>query len=172
MINKENKVPIDPLVDLILRLAQKKQGQVLNQIRNLIYQPFQLRYHPILFSILPDKETGITFYSLRQAYRLIGPLMASYPRTTDTGNFGRSLGELEWTIGQATIEHKLLIITQSSRLYWAESTLLRLVTLMKDRGILINWNQLLIDTRYWNENTLNRWYEALVSARQRKKNLI
>ncbi len=168
MTDIETQNTEDPLVGLILELAQRKQTRLLTEIRNLRYQPFQRRYHPVLFNVLPDRRTGVTFYSLRQAYRLIGPLMAGYPATIDTGNFGRSLGLLERVIGQATIERKLLIIRQSSKLHWAEPTLLSLVKLMQQNGIVINWHQLVRDARYWNEKTLNHWYEGLVSARKEK----
>lgn len=169
MSDVENPVTTDPLVDLILDLAGRKQDRVLAEIRRLIYQPFPRRYHPTLFSILPEPETGVIYYSLRQVYRLIGPLMASYPVTTDKGNFGRSLGELERAIGQATVERKLLIIRQAARLHWVEPTLLNLVILMRARGILINWNQFVKDARYWNEQALNHWYEDLISVRRKEK---
>lgn len=169
MSDIENQVPMDPMVDTILELAQRKRSKELKQIRNLIYEPFRSRYHPILFRLLPDKEAGVAYYSLRQAYRLIGPLMAGYPRMTRVGNFGHSLGQLERVIGQSVAERKLLIIRQSLKLHWAESTLLRLVTLMQDNNILINWDQLLLDARYWNKTALNKWYEDLYSVRKREE---
>lgn len=169
MNNVENPVTNDPLVDLILELARTKQHRVLTEIRSLIYQPIQFRYHPTLFSLLPEPEHAVTYYSLRQAYRLVGPLMAGYPVTTDKGNFGRSLGELERTLGQTVVERKLLIIRQAVKLPWAEPTLLHLVTLMQRKDIAINWNQFVNDARYWNEKILNRWYEGLISVRQRKE---
>ncbi len=171
MRNSKNQIPIDPMVELILELAGKRQWKILAEIRNLIYQPFNARYHPTLFSALPDRQADVTWYSLRQTYRLIGPLMAGYPQTIHTGNFGRSLGELEAKIGQSIVERKLLIIRQSPRLHRAETTLLRLVTLMQDNNILINWNQLVADARFWNERTLNRWFEYLVSTRHRKEKM-
>ena len=167
MNQPSSQQPPDPLVNLILQLAATKRWGTLKQIQQLIYQPFNSRYQPDLFSVLPDKETDeVLYYALRQTYRLVGPLMASYPRTVETGNFGRSLGELERFTGPKLIERKLLIIRHSSKLHLAESTLLALVRLMQKNDVLVNWSQLKNDARYWNERVIVRWYEALMTVRK------
>lgn len=162
--------PPEPLVDLILKLATANRRDSLKQIQRLIYQPFNSRYQLDLFSILPNKEAGgVGYYALRQAYRLVGPLMAQYPRTVETGNFGWSLGELERVMKPNLIERKLLIIERSLHLHLAESTLLSLVKLMQQNDILINWSQMVRDAKYWNEKVMVRWYEGLMTIRDQKK---
>lgn len=95
--------------------------------------------------------------------------MAHYPRTTETGNFGRSLGKLEKVVGTSLVERKLLIIQQSFKLHRAEHTLLHLIKLMQQHEILINWGQLVRDARYWNKQSIVRWYEGLIAIRNHKK---
>jgi len=161
---------VEPLVELILKLAAANRSNILGQIQKLIYQPFHCRYQADLFSALPAKEINeVAYNALRQTYRLVGPLMARYPRTIETGNFGRSLGELEQAIGPAVIDRKLLIIQQAPKLHLAEPTLLTLVRLMQQNGVLINWSQMVDDARYWNEQTIVRWYEGLIAVRNQQK---
>ena len=148
----------DDLVTLILKLAKRRDQRILHEFQRLIYQPFHLRFHPLVFELLPPKESGVEFYATRQAYRLIAPLMARFPQQ---GNlpFPRALARLNQQIGQSSITRKLLIIRQSPKLHFAESSILYLTTQLKQRNIPINWYQMATDVKYWNASVAERWLE-------------
>ena len=148
----------DPLVTLILKLAKRRDQRILHEFQQLIYQPFHLRFHPLVFELLSPKESGVEFYATRQAYRLIAPLMAHYPRQ-DNLSFSRALARLNPHLGQSSIARKLLIIRQSPKLHFAESGILYLITQLKQRNIPINWHQMVTDAKYWNASVAERWLE-------------
>ena len=159
----------DPMVALILNLKQKKRLGVLAQIEQLQYEPIQNRFHPLLFSVLPDNIGSTDYNSLRQAYRLVAPLMAIYPETTDIGSFGTALGQLGQHVSKSMIEESLLIFRQFPRLYQADSILLRMVILMKNHHILINWEQMVPDVRYWNDRIWQQWMQDFIVIQSDKE---
>lgn len=161
--------PAEPLVELILKLVAADHQRTLRQIQRLIYQPFHNRFQPDLFRILPDKEIvgDAQYYTLRQTYRLVGPLMAHYPKTGEFGNFGRSLGALERVTGPNLVIRKLEIIHLAPKLHQAEPTLLALVQMMKKEDIIVNWSQFVVDARFWNKRVFVSWYESLIRFRSR-----
>lgn len=148
----------DPLVMRILTLAKRRKTRVLREFAGLIYQPFHLRSHPLIFELLPPLESGVEYYATRQAYRLIAPLMARFPQQ---GNlpFPRALARLNQHLGQSYITRKLLIIRQMPKLHHAESSILYLITQLKQRNIPINWHQMVTDAKYWNASVAERWLE-------------
>lgn len=148
----------DPLVKLILKLAKQRKRQTLHKFQRLIYQPFHLRVHPMVFELLPPMESGVEFFATRQAYRLIAPLMAHFPQQSNL-SFPRALARLAPHSGQSFITRKLLIIRQTSKLHHAESSILRLINHLKQHNISINWYQMATDAKYWNASVAERWLE-------------
>ena len=94
-------------------------------------------------------------------------LFATHPKETEKGNFGTTCKAIQRERGETQSNDNKLTPTERrfQHLLSAERNelidrVLRMVLMAKSKGVRVNYEQLAIDIKYWNDRTKNEWASA------------
>ena len=139
------------------QLRERKDDRgLMAALRCILVKNKRHRAWPALYRL------GVVIEDSRSRLPFIAGLYASHPKETNMGNFGDTCKAIQRSRGQ-TGDDKLtpterrfqhLLAADKSEL---ADRVLRMVLMAKAQDIPVNFDQLVTDMTYWNDQTKNQW---------------
>ena len=91
-----------------------------------------------------------------KAFYLIASLFASHPVSAAKGNLGNHLAQARGENNADALERRFTALL-SAHPDDLPNYLRQTISLLKSKDVPVNWDQLLNDVMWWNDNTRKRW---------------
>jgi len=145
------------LIRYLKSLAEKDDRAALAALRRGLGKapgtaPEMYRY---IVPLLPEK----TYRFQETAFYLIASLFASHPVSIQKGNLGNHLAQARGENNAAALERRFTALL-SAHPDDLPNYLRQTISLLKSKEVPVNWDQLLKDLLWWNDQTRKRWATA------------
>lgn len=144
-------------ISYLKSLAEKDDRAALAALRRGLgkepgTEPEMYRY---IIPFLPEN----VYPAQEKAFYLIAALFASHPASTSKGNLGNHLAQARGENNADALERRFTALL-SAHPDDLPNYLRQTISLLKSKDVPVNWDQLLRDMLWWNDQTRKRWATA------------